>query len=308
MATREAREIPAGRGHASLLRAAGLVTYLLIVMGGVVCVTGSGQGCPDWPRCYGQIIPPAQVGAIVEMTHRFLAALTSPLIIIAAIWGWRKYGSIRWVSWPPVLAVGFVLAVVVFGAFAVLTGLSPTVAAIDVGSALMVLALLLTAWTVASARLDDPDLPDRLSFRAPFAKLTLGTLFAVYLVLVSGVLVADVGSLVRCLGWPHYGMGLAAPEVPGALPLVRRVLGALAGILILTATIQAWRTQDARTVRAANCAAVLFLAEMAIGVLMQTLGFSLILGALYVMAAVGIFAFLVVVTVLSGLETKPFGR
>jgi heme A synthase len=293
------------RGYTRLLLVASIITYLLIVMGGVVCMTGSGQGCPDWPRCYGQVIPPAQLGAIIEMTHRLLAALTAPLIIIAAVWGWRKYGAIRWVSWPATLAVGFVFAVVVFGAFAVLTGLSPAVATIDVGSALMVLAFVLTAWTVAAARLDNPALPDRLSFRAPFAKLALGTLCAVYVVLVSGVLVADVGSLARCLGWPHYGMGIQAREVPGSFPLARRVLGGLAGILILTTMLRAWHAQEARTLRAATYAAVLFLAEMAIEILIQALGFSMILGALYVMAAVGIFAFLIVVTVRVGIETKP---
>ncbi len=229
------------RGYCRLLSIASLLTYLLIVMGGVVCVTGSGLGCPDWPMCYGQIVPPLDMGAIIETTHRFFAAATTPLIVAAAVLGWRRYRSVRWLSRPAVIAVGLVLAVVVFGAFAVLTGLPPVVAAIDVGSALMVLALVLTTWRVALARRDNPELPDRLAFRTPFAKLTLSALAAVFLVLVGGVLVAEVGSVARCVGWPLYGVVAGAGEIGGSLPAARRVLGVVAAGLIVAVTIQAWR-------------------------------------------------------------------
>src|SRR5712671_5205145 len=76
----------------TLAWAAAACTYLLIVLGAVVRITGSGLGCGDhWPLCNGHLFPSfADIGTIIEWGHRLVAALVSILVVALAVVSWRR--------------------------------------------------------------------------------------------------------------------------------------------------------------------------------------------------------------------------
>src|SRR5260221_14035201 len=65
------------RRYTLLAWTAAAATYLLIVLGAVVRITGSGLGCGDhWPLCNGHLFPPLDdIGTVIEWSHRLGAAL-----------------------------------------------------------------------------------------------------------------------------------------------------------------------------------------------------------------------------------------
>ncbi len=96
-----------------------LVTFLLVIAGGLVTSTKSGLSVPDWPLSYGQWMPPMVGGVRYEHTHRMIAALVGLLTLILAVWlGFAE--KRRWVRWLGIGALAMVAAQGILGGMTVL--------------------------------------------------------------------------------------------------------------------------------------------------------------------------------------------
>ena len=281
--------------------ATALVTYALVVLGGVVRVSGSGLGCPDWPLCHGRLLPPLNLHAIIEYSHRTTASLASTLIVLTAVVAWLAWRKRRDIVIPAMVALGLLVVQVVLGAVTVRLELPPMIVLAHLATAMALLAAVCV--TASNARLaryapltsaGEPDSRPAWLARAAAA----GT----FLLILSGSLVVGSGASGSCGAWPLCGGGfsLAFDGYP-AIQLLHRGLAAAIGVLIIVslfALLNRYRVERAvRATVALTLAALAF--QVAVGAAVVTLHLPAALRGLHLALASAVWAGAVVLAVLA---------
>ncbi|MGI8412307.1 MAG: COX15/CtaA family protein [Solirubrobacteraceae bacterium] len=103
-----------------------LVTLSVIVLtGAAVRLTGSGLGCPDWPKCYGKALPPLTTHALIEYGNRLLAGLAGIVTVLVAAFAFTRRPFRRDLALLALLLPLGVVAQAVLGGFTVREHLAP---------------------------------------------------------------------------------------------------------------------------------------------------------------------------------------
>jgi heme a synthase len=99
---------------------AGLIALTVIVLtGAAVRLTGSGLGCPTWPKCYGNVYPPLKTHALIEFSNRLITVPVSIAAGLAWLAAVRRRPYRRDLVWLGALLPLGVVAQAVLGGFTV---------------------------------------------------------------------------------------------------------------------------------------------------------------------------------------------
>jgi protoheme IX farnesyltransferase len=234
-------------------------TFVLIAVGALVRATDSGLGCPDWPRCFGRLVPPAELHAWIEHSHRLVAAVVVVLVALLAVAAWRT-GQPRGVRWSAAAAVVVVLTQALIGAVVVWWRLEAESVTLHLGTALVLVALL----EVIAFRARWPA-GQRVRRDRGFVRLAAAGAALVYLQMLVGSTVTGHHAGLA------YPLNVLLPDLGPAvasIQLAHRALAVVVAVLVVAIWLVARRSQRAHptVTRLAGYAAGLVLVQVVLGV------------------------------------------
>ncbi len=248
--------------------AAVIAAFGQVTLGGVVRVTDSGLGCPDWPLCYGQIIPPFSVPTMIEYSHRLSASVLSLFVAGTAALAWLQFRDNRVVLVSAVAALVLVVVAAILGGVTVLTELEWWVVLFHLGIAELLLAcLIVTAiagWSGnrggASTAVTRPG--------AATKRWAIAAIVGAFILILSGSYMVGYGAGTSCATWPLCrGSFWPSDAAAYLIHMGHRYIAALVGLIVLAAAWHVIRTlNDNPPARLAAVAVVLtFAIQIVVG-------------------------------------------
>lgn len=134
-----------------------VVTYVVMILGSYTGAIGAGLSCPDWPTCYGTVIPFLDPSIVqnspytalqifAEWIHRGLAMVAGFMILGTAIAAWRIHRDNPVIRWSAILALVLLPFQVVLGGLTVTENLDPFIVTSHLAFAVLIIVMLTTTY------------------------------------------------------------------------------------------------------------------------------------------------------------------
>lgn len=205
-----------------------IATLLLMAVGSATRVMNAGLACPDWPLCYGQLVPTQQMNlqVFLEWFHRLdAAAIGLFAIALAGLSWWYRRDLPTWLPWASTGALGLIVFQGVLGGLTVTELLRFDIVTAHLGTALLFFTTLLA---IGFALL--PYKGTGTAGKLPWIGLTSAIL--VYLQSLLGGLVGSQWALHQCFGAQQL-CAVMNGHIAGVVP---------ATLATLTLVVMAWRS------------------------------------------------------------------
>lgn len=254
---------------------------LIVVTGGLVRLTGSGLGCPTWPKCTEDSfvsVPEMGIHGLIEFGNRLLtfvlviiAGLT--FIVIRRTLKSERYG----LTWPAVLLILGIIAQALLGGVTVLTGLNSWV----VGAHFLVSGVLISIASVLVWRVYSPK-HDPISYQSV---LLAWPIFVVgWITVIVGVVVTGAGPHAGDASTPRNGFDLETWQHYHSWPAY-----IMTGLVLLSLVL-AWRSAATKptsnpAVKSLGILLIVSILQGVLGVVQANMGVPALLAGVHMLGA-----------------------